>query len=95
MIKQTKRRMKRTNHHLTERQVKLLRIHSEQTGLSVAEILRQCVNEWLDRKGTHLVAQMLEALEAIYDSDIPMDSREVRGIAHTAIEAAKREQGAK
>lgn len=48
MTKQTKQRMKRVNYHLTERQVKLLRMYSVQTGLSVAEVIRRCVDEWLE-----------------------------------------------
>lgn len=43
------RRMIRTNVHLTERQLKALRVISERTGLSVAEIIRRAVDAMLER----------------------------------------------
>jgi len=46
-----KDKMKRTNHYLTERQVKLLRMHSMQTGLSLAEIVRRCIDDGLEKAG--------------------------------------------
>ena len=55
--------MKRMNHHLTERQVRLLRMYSIQTGLSVAEIIRRFVDDGL--RTTH--ADHLE-----YEEDLGM-----------------------
>ncbi len=42
--------MKRVNYHLTEEQIKRLQSLGEKTGLSVAEIIRRAVDEYLDRK---------------------------------------------
>ena len=51
MIRQTKQRMKRTSHHFTERQVRLLRMYATETGLSVAEILRRFTDDGLKKVG--------------------------------------------
>ena len=40
--------MKRTNFHLTDLQIKRLRNVAKQTGLSVAELIRRAVDEWLE-----------------------------------------------
>ncbi len=42
--------MKRVNYHLTEEQIRRLQVHSDKTGLSVAEIIRRAIDEYLDRK---------------------------------------------
>ena len=42
--------MKRVNYHLAEEQIKRLQGLGEKTGLSVAEIIRRAVDEYLDRK---------------------------------------------
>ena len=42
--------MKRVNYHLTEKQIKKLKAHGEKTGLTVAEIIRRAVDEYLERK---------------------------------------------
>jgi len=39
--------MKRTNLHLTALQIKSLRKHSKKTGLTVAELVRRAVDEFL------------------------------------------------
>jgi len=44
------RTMKRVNYHLTEDQIKRLQGLAQKTGLSVAEIIRRAVDEFLDRK---------------------------------------------
>ena len=35
--------------HLTERELMRLRKHAKTTGLSVAELVRRAVDDWLDR----------------------------------------------
>jgi predicted DNA-binding protein len=42
--------MKRVGYHLTEEQIKRLQALSGKTGLSVAEIIRRSVDDFLDRK---------------------------------------------
>jgi predicted DNA-binding protein len=42
--------MKRVNYHLTEEEITRLQALSNKTGLSVAEIIRRAVDEYLDRK---------------------------------------------
>ncbi len=42
--------MKRVNYHLTEAEITRLQTLSNKTGLSVAEIIRRAVDEYLDRK---------------------------------------------
>jgi len=42
--------MKRVNYHLTEEQIGRLQSLSGKTGLTVAEIIRRAVDEYLDRK---------------------------------------------
>ena len=42
--------MKRVNYHLTEEEIRRLQVLSINTGLSVAEIIRRAVDEYLDRK---------------------------------------------
>jgi predicted DNA-binding protein len=42
--------MKRVNYHLTEEQISRLQSLSGDTGLTVAEIIRRAVDEYLDRK---------------------------------------------
>ena len=42
--------MKRVNYHLTEEEITKLQAFSNKTGLSVAEIIRRAVDEYLDRK---------------------------------------------
>jgi len=42
--------MKRVNYHLTEAEITRLQALSINTGLSVAEIIRRAVDEYLDRK---------------------------------------------
>jgi hypothetical protein len=42
--------MKRVNYHLTEEQIGRLQFLSGKTGLSVAEIIRRAVDEYLDRR---------------------------------------------
>lgn len=42
--------MKRVNYHLTEIQIKRLRTLSDTTGLSVAEIIRRAVDEYLIKR---------------------------------------------
>ena len=39
--------MQRVNFHLTKNQVKALRQLSDGTGLSVAELIRRAIDEWL------------------------------------------------
>ena len=41
--------MKRTNFHLTDLQIKRLRNIATQTGLTVAELIRRAVDEWLEK----------------------------------------------
>jgi predicted DNA-binding protein len=42
--------MKRVNYHLTEAEITRLQALSINTGLSVAEIIRRAIDEYLDRK---------------------------------------------
>ena len=42
--------MKRVNYHLTEEQIRRLQSLAERTGLTVAEIIRRAVDEYLDGK---------------------------------------------
>jgi predicted DNA-binding protein len=42
--------MKRVNYHLTEAEITRLQTLSNKTGLSVAEIIRRAIDEYLDRK---------------------------------------------
>lgn len=42
--------MKKVNYHLTEIQIKGLRTLSDATGLSVAEIIRRAVDEYLSKR---------------------------------------------
>ena len=42
--------MKRVNYHLTEAEITRLQALSNKTGLSVAEIIRRAIDEYLDRK---------------------------------------------
>jgi predicted DNA-binding protein len=42
--------MKRVNYHLTEEQINRLQSLSGKTGLTVAEIIRRAVDEYLDRR---------------------------------------------
>jgi predicted DNA-binding protein len=42
--------MKRVNYHLTEEQIKRLQNLANKTGLTVAEIIRRAVDEYLDKK---------------------------------------------
>ena len=39
--------MQRVNFHLTKNQIKALRQLSDGTGLSVAELIRRAIDEWL------------------------------------------------
>jgi len=41
--------MKRVNYHLTEKQIDALRGCSIDTGLTVAELIRRAIDEWLGR----------------------------------------------
>jgi hypothetical protein len=43
--------MKRVNYHLTEAQIDRLQSLSGETGLTVAEIIRRAVDEYLGKKG--------------------------------------------
>jgi len=43
--------MKRTNIHLTEQQLQRLRKVAKKTGLTVAELVRRAVDEYLKRGG--------------------------------------------
>lgn len=42
--------MKRVNYHLTDQQIKRLKQYSKETGLSVAELIRRAIDEYLDKK---------------------------------------------
>jgi predicted DNA-binding protein len=42
--------MKRVNYHLTEEEIARLQSLSVKTGLTVAEIIRRAVDEYLDRR---------------------------------------------
>jgi len=39
--------MRRVNYHLTEKQIESLQRVSRETGLSVAELIRRAIDEWL------------------------------------------------
>lgn len=41
--------MKRITHHLTEQQIKELQDRSRETGLSVAELIRRAIDEYLKK----------------------------------------------
>ena len=41
--------MKRVNYHLTELQIKQLKKLSKQTGLSMAELIRRAIDEYIKR----------------------------------------------
>ncbi len=42
--------MRRVNYHLTEGQIERLQRLAQKTGLSVAEIIRRAVDDYLDKK---------------------------------------------
>jgi len=42
--------MKRVNYHLTEMQIESLRRFSKKTGLSVAELIRRAIDEYLKKR---------------------------------------------
>lgn len=42
--------MKRVNFHLTHAQIKALRKRAKKTGLTVAELIRRAIDEFLDKK---------------------------------------------
>jgi hypothetical protein len=44
--------MQRVNYHLTEQQLQALRTLAQKTGLTVAELIRRAVDEFLKRKET-------------------------------------------
>ena len=41
--------MKRINHHLTEKQIKILKALSKKSGLSASELIRRALDEYFDR----------------------------------------------
>jgi hypothetical protein len=43
-------RMKRTEHHLTDLQIKKLKKLSKESGISVAELIRRAIDEFLKNK---------------------------------------------
>jgi len=43
--------MKRVNYHLTQKQIESLKKLSKETGLSVAELIRRAIDEYLEKKG--------------------------------------------
>jgi len=43
--------MKRVNYHLTLKQIKSLKKLSKETGLSVAELIRRAIDDYLEKKG--------------------------------------------
>ena len=45
--------MKRVNYHLPERQIQALRKLSEQSGLSVAELIRRAIDNYLIQEGAN------------------------------------------
>mgnify|MGYP000972074422 CR=1 FL=1 len=57
--------MKRVNYHLTEKQIEALRRAAEETGLSVAELIRRAIDEWL--KQTDMVNSKKHLAKANYD----------------------------
>ena len=42
--------MKRVNFHITDKQLKTLRKYAQKTGLTVAELLRRAIDEFLKTK---------------------------------------------
>jgi len=48
--------MKRKLHHLTEQQIKRLKKLSKETGLSVAELIRRAIDEYLDKKNKEIAS---------------------------------------
>lgn len=42
--------MKRSNYHLTEKQIERLRELSEQTGLTAAELVRRAIDEYVKKQ---------------------------------------------
>ena len=42
--------MKRVNYHLTEKEIKQLKALSKKAGLSIAEIIRRAVDEYLQKE---------------------------------------------
>jgi len=42
--------MKRTNIHLSEKQIERLKALSKETGLTVAELVRRAIDEYLDKR---------------------------------------------
>lgn len=42
--------MKRVNYHLTEKQIERLEELSERTGLSVAELIRRAIDEYMKKQ---------------------------------------------
>ena len=42
--------MKRVNYHLTNQEIKALRELSQQTGLTVSELIRRAIDEYLESK---------------------------------------------
>ena len=42
--------MKRVNYHLTEKQIAALKKYAEESGLSVAELIRRAVDLWLKKE---------------------------------------------
>lgn len=47
--------MKRINHHLTNLQIKQMRELSRQTGLSVAELIRRAIDEYIKKQKGGLI----------------------------------------
>lgn len=50
--------MKRVNYHLTEEQIGRLQSLSGKTGLTVAEIIRRSVDEYLDKRKVQINLKM-------------------------------------
>jgi Ribbon-helix-helix protein, copG family len=50
--------MKRVNYHLTEDEIKGLQGLSERIGLSVAEIIRRAIDEYLDKEKRKLKEEL-------------------------------------
>jgi len=42
--------MRRVNYHLTEKEIKQLKSLSKKAGLSIAEIIRRAVDEYLEKE---------------------------------------------
>jgi len=51
--------MKRVNYHLTETQIKQLKAISKKTGLTVAELIRRAIDEFLkkDRRPNGIISE--------------------------------------